>query len=172
MESRTGRREGEEEHGGQAIPPGSPPASDTAVRIVSSYPDAITTWPTALGVEREGSASVTDGGAKQAASEGISGVGDEGGGGDESGGGGLDEVKRRCSVLEVSLRASRREASDARRARDIAEGTVREQKAALMMLKEKVSDLEASLGREKNARQVCACMRVCVCCGVRRRGET
>ncbi|CAN0415452.1 unnamed protein product, partial [Laminaria digitata] len=65
--------------------------------------------------------------------------------------GGLDEIKRRCSMLDVSLRASRREALAARRARDAAESVVREQKEALTSLRESVSDLEASLAREQKA---------------------
>lgn len=77
-----------------------------------------------------------------------------GGGGDESGGGGLDEMKRRCSLLEISLQASRREASEARRARDVAERTVTEQRALLATLQAKLSDLEVLFAREKGTSQV------------------
>lgn len=82
--------------------------------------------------------------------------GDWEGGGDEGGGGGagFDEAKRRCSLVEVSLRASRREASEARRARDAAERTVRQQREELMRLKARVSELERSLEREKEAGKV------------------
>ena len=89
---------------------------------------------------------------------GVSGGRDYGGGdgaGSEGGtGGDLDEIRRRCSMLDVSLRASRREALTARQARDAAESTVREQKEALASLGERVSELEASLAREKNAGKV------------------
>lgn len=78
---------------------------------------------------------------------------DMGEGGDV-GGGGLDEVKRLCSVLEVSLKASRREAMEARRARDMAENTVRQQREDLTRLQKKVGDLEASLAREQEACEV------------------
>ncbi len=82
-----------------------------------------------------------------------------GGGGDGSEGnggkvGGLDEIMRRCSTIEVSLRASRKEALEARRARDAAESTVRQQKEDLTMLKQRVSELEASLEREQEASKV------------------
>ncbi|CAN0199148.1 unnamed protein product, partial [Hapterophycus canaliculatus] len=74
--------------------------------------------------------------------------------GEEGGGGGLDELKRRCSMLEVSLRASRREALEERRARDAAERTVRQQREALPILRERVSELEACLAREQEAGKV------------------
>lgn len=79
---------------------------------------------------------------------------DAGGGGEGGGGGGLDEVKRRCSLLEVSLRASRTEALMARRARDAAESTVREQRETLTVLRERGSELEARLAKEKEAGKV------------------
>ncbi|CAM9737560.1 unnamed protein product, partial [Ectocarpus fasciculatus] len=80
----------------------------------------------------------------------ASGCDDEkrGGGG---GGGDLNEIRRRCSMLEVSLRASRREALEARRSRDFAETTVRQQSGALAKLKERASALEASLAKEQEA---------------------
>lgn len=82
---------------------------------------------------------------------------DDGGGGDESAGGGVDELKRRCAALGVSLRASRREALEARRARDAAESTVREQREALTTLEGTVSELKEALEKEKEARQVRFC---------------
>lgn len=57
-------------------------------------------------------------------------------------------------MLEVSLRSSRREALEARRSRDSAETTVRQQSEALAKLKERVSALEASLAKEKEAGKV------------------
>ena len=81
----------------------------------------------------------------------------------------LDEMRRLCSMLDVSLRASRREALTARRERDAAEGVVREQKEALASLRERVSDLEASLAREQKAGKVeyscccCCCWWWCWC---------
>ncbi|CAM9337712.1 unnamed protein product [Ectocarpus sp. 4 AP-2014] len=72
-------------------------------------------------------------------------------GGDEGGCGDLNEIRRRCSMLEVSLRASRREALEARRSRDSAETTVRQQSGALAKLQERVSALEASLAKEQEA---------------------
>lgn len=88
--------------------------------------------------------------------------GGDGGGGDEGGGGGMDEVNRRCALLEVLLRASRREALVARRARDAAEGTVREQRGDLAALRKRVSELEAFLAREEEAGKVGG--RVFFCC--------
>ncbi|CAN0170602.1 unnamed protein product, partial [Ectocarpus sp. 6 AP-2014] len=77
--------------------------------------------------------------------------GDDEKGGGGGGGGGLNEIRRRCSMLEVSLRASRREALEARRSRDSAETTVRQQSGALAKLQERVSALEASLAKEQEA---------------------
>ncbi|CAB1115961.1 unnamed protein product [Ectocarpus sp. CCAP 1310/34] len=54
-------------------------------------------------------------------------------------------------MLEVSLRASRREALEVRRSRDSAETTVRQQRGALAKLQERVSALEASLAKEQEA---------------------
>lgn len=79
---------------------------------------------------------------------------DDGGGGDESAGGGVDELKRRCAALGVSLRASRREALEARRARDAAESMVREQRETLTTLEGTVFELKEALEKEKEARQV------------------
>ncbi|CAM9263309.1 unnamed protein product, partial [Scytosiphon promiscuus] len=76
------------------------------------------------------------------------------GGKSEGEGRDVDELKRRCSMLEVSLRASRREALEERRARDAAERTVRQQREALPRLKERVSELEACLAREQEAGKV------------------
>lgn len=97
---------------------------------------------------------------------GVSGGGEwtlDAGGGDEGGGGGLDEVKRRCSLLEVSLRASRTEALAARRARDAAESTVREQREKLTISRDRVSELEACLAKEKEAGKVGFHVRVWGC---------
>lgn len=82
---------------------------------------------------------------------------DDGGGGDESAGGGVDELKRRCAALGVSLRASRREALEARRARDAAESTVREQREVLTTLDGTVLELKEALEKEKEARKVRWC---------------
>lgn len=82
------------------------------------------------------------------------GCGDGGHGGDETEGGTLDELKRRCSLLEIALKASRREASEARRARDVAELTVSKQRAALVTLRTRVSDLEASFAKEQGSGKV------------------
>lgn len=57
-------------------------------------------------------------------------------------------------MLEVSLRASRREALEARRSRDSAETTVRQQSGALAKLQGRVSALEASLVKEQEAGKV------------------
>jgi len=88
----------------------------------------------------------------------VEGGGGGGGGGieeDERRGEDVDETKRRFSAVEVSLRASRKEAMEARRARDAAESTVRQQREDLTRLKERVSELEASLEREQEAGKVC-----------------
>lgn len=78
----------------------------------------------------------------------------DGGDGDKGGGGGVDELKRRCSMLEVCLKASKRECSDALRARDAAEDLIREQQSALVTLRAKVSELEANIAREAQAGKV------------------
>lgn len=106
---------------------------------------------------------VENAGGGDGGSDGSAGGDDEGrgnhddrvnGGGDDGRAEGLDELRRRCSLLEVSLRAARREALEERRARDTAERTIRQQKEDLPRLKERVSELEACLAREQEAGKV------------------
>lgn len=80
--------------------------------------------------------------------------GGDSGRGDESEGKDADEVKRRCSLLETALKASRSEASEARRARDAAERIVNEQRAGLGTLRERISRLEASVSEEERSGKV------------------
>lgn len=73
---------------------------------------------------------------------------------DPEGSGNLTEANRRCSILESMLKASRLEASTARRARDAAENTVRGQRDALGRGTERIVELEACLTREREDGEV------------------
>lgn len=122
-----------------------------------SLADPTAMLPLERRVEVEGSSDPenrdAEEGARLLAVSGVDGS-DGDGGEDESGGGCLDEVKRRCSLLETALKASRREASEARRARDAAERTVSKQRAALVTLRTRISDLEASFAKEQGSGKV------------------
>lgn len=129
--------------------PSRPPDTGSAAEVSS-------TRSTPVGTHAEGASEGALPGKRRDSFDGVvlDAGGDSGGGGDEGGGGGLHEMKRRCSLVEVSLRASQREALEARRTRDAAESTVRQQREELTRLKERVSELEASLEREKEAGKV------------------
>lgn len=76
-------------------------------------------------------------------------------GGGENSSNGFDEINRRCSMLEVAFKASRRECSYALQTRDAAEDMVRTQRSTLISLQAKVSDLEERFIREVEAGKVC-----------------